>query len=144
MLIMILFTDTCILGDQPGAAFNSMSCDDLMYQSPSYCYQDKVRARCCKSCQKHYTWRKGVCVHAFTIDKLFTQPASHHGLLSATRETPSGWRFAGGSIVARFNELIKKLLIRLMRFRFYSITLLFLFKYMLKANMQISLHVCTV
>ena len=94
--------------------------------------------------KKHYTWRKGVYVHAFTIDKLFTQPASHHGLLSATRETPSGWRFAGGSIVARFNELIKKLLIRLMRFRFYSIILLFLFMYMHKANMQISLHVCTV
>ena len=60
-------TDGCVLGDQPGAAFNGMSCNQLVNQSPSYCYQSKVRARCCASCQKHFTWRKGTLLCDFYI-----------------------------------------------------------------------------
>ncbi|WAR02109.1 hypothetical protein MAR_008667 [Mya arenaria] len=44
------FRDSCVLGDQPGPAFNSMTCAELADQWPAYCYQDKVRARCCRSC----------------------------------------------------------------------------------------------
>ncbi|XP_060068187.1 uncharacterized protein LOC132548348 [Ylistrum balloti] len=50
---------TCLLGDQPGIAFISKTCDELVNEVPAYCYQEKVRARCCGSCGKYYTWRKG-------------------------------------------------------------------------------------
>ncbi|XP_069132079.1 uncharacterized protein [Argopecten irradians] len=50
---------TCLLGDQPGIAFIGKTCDELVNEVPAYCYQEKVRARCCGSCGKYYTWRKG-------------------------------------------------------------------------------------
>ncbi|XP_045176007.2 A disintegrin and metalloproteinase with thrombospondin motifs 6-like isoform X2 [Mercenaria mercenaria] len=51
--------EPCVLGDQPGPAFNSMTCEELIAKSPSYCYQEKVRARCCNTCWSKYTYRKG-------------------------------------------------------------------------------------
>ncbi|XP_060587825.1 A disintegrin and metalloproteinase with thrombospondin motifs 19-like [Ruditapes philippinarum] len=49
----------CLLGDQPGAAFNSMTCEQLIAKSSSYCYQEKVRSRCCNSCWSKFTYKKG-------------------------------------------------------------------------------------
>ncbi|KAK3585431.1 hypothetical protein CHS0354_020148 [Potamilus streckersoni] len=51
--------ETCTLGDQPGVAFNGLTCKELLSVSASYCYQSKVRARCCASCNKHHTWMQG-------------------------------------------------------------------------------------
>ncbi|XP_052271534.1 A disintegrin and metalloproteinase with thrombospondin motifs 5-like [Dreissena polymorpha] len=53
------FKDGCVLGDQPGSAFNGLGCGELVAQSPSYCYQEKVRARCCLSCAAFNTHHNG-------------------------------------------------------------------------------------
>nr|XP_022334633.1 uncharacterized protein LOC111131411 [Crassostrea virginica] len=47
--------ETCALGDQPGVAFINKTCDALINELPQYCYKEKVRARCCSSCSKHYS-----------------------------------------------------------------------------------------
>jgi len=51
--------DDCVLGDQPGQAFNDLTCADLTRTWPAYCYQEKVRARCCRSCAAIHTGNKG-------------------------------------------------------------------------------------
>ncbi|KAJ8298590.1 hypothetical protein KUTeg_022650, partial [Tegillarca granosa] len=51
--------ENCVLGDQPGIAFSGQTCAELIEVTPAYCYQEKVKARCCDSCRKKYTWRKG-------------------------------------------------------------------------------------
>ncbi|KAK3103358.1 hypothetical protein FSP39_018699 [Pinctada imbricata] len=48
--------EACVLGDQPGTAFVGRPCDELTRDTPSYCYQSRVRARCCASCAKQYSW----------------------------------------------------------------------------------------
>jgi len=55
-----LLTDHCLLGDQPSIAFIGMNCEDLVNNVTAYCYQEKVLARCCLSCAKHYTWKQGI------------------------------------------------------------------------------------
>ncbi|KAL4224994.1 hypothetical protein ACF0H5_015689 [Mactra antiquata] len=52
-------TESCVLGDQPGPAFNDMTCQQLVSKSASYCYQDKVKARCCNACGTVEVNRKG-------------------------------------------------------------------------------------
>lgn len=51
--------ESCALGDQPGIAFINRTCDELINELPQYCYKEKVRARCCSSCSKHYSWVAG-------------------------------------------------------------------------------------
>lgn len=51
--------DNCPHGDQPGVAFVGETCESLVSKIPAYCYQEKVRSRCCASCAKHFTWQAG-------------------------------------------------------------------------------------
>ncbi|XP_062571153.1 uncharacterized protein LOC134233180 [Saccostrea cucullata] len=51
--------ENCLLGDQPSIAFINKTCDELINELPQYCYKDKVRARCCSSCAKHFSWIAG-------------------------------------------------------------------------------------
>ncbi|KAK3101129.1 hypothetical protein FSP39_001178 [Pinctada imbricata] len=51
--------EACVLGDQPGTAFVGRPCNELTRDTPSYCYQSRVRARCCASCAKQYSWISG-------------------------------------------------------------------------------------
>ncbi|XP_063418817.1 A disintegrin and metalloproteinase with thrombospondin motifs 7-like [Mytilus trossulus] len=51
--------DKCPHGDQPGVAFVGQTCEALVSTTPAYCYQEKVRSRCCASCAKLFTWQAG-------------------------------------------------------------------------------------
>lgn len=55
----VVVSESCALGDQPGIAFINKTCDELINELPQYCYKEKVRARCCSSCSKHYSWIAG-------------------------------------------------------------------------------------
>lgn len=57
--IFVVVSESCALGDQPGIAFINRTCDELINELPQYCYKEKVRARCCSSCSKHYSWVAG-------------------------------------------------------------------------------------
>lgn len=56
---IFVVSESCALGDQPGIAFINKTCDELINELPQYCYKEKVRARCCSSCSKHYSWVAG-------------------------------------------------------------------------------------
>jgi hypothetical protein len=52
----------CPHGDQPGVAFVGETCENLVSKIPTYCYQEKVRSRCCASCAKHFSWQAGTVI----------------------------------------------------------------------------------
>lgn len=56
---IFIILDKCPHGDQPGVAFVGQTCEALVSSTPAYCYQEKVRSRCCASCAKLFTWQAG-------------------------------------------------------------------------------------
>ncbi|KAL5007656.1 hypothetical protein ScPMuIL_016462 [Solemya velum] len=47
--------ENCVHGNDPGIAFEGLTCSQLVAKSSSYCYQEVVRARCCQSCRLAFT-----------------------------------------------------------------------------------------
>uniref|UniRef100_A0A0B6Z6Y3 Peptidase M12B domain-containing protein n=1 Tax=Arion vulgaris TaxID=1028688 RepID=A0A0B6Z6Y3_9EUPU len=47
-------TEDCVFGDEPGIVFDGQTCAQFVSSFSGYCYQDVVRNKCCKSCEKVY------------------------------------------------------------------------------------------
>ncbi|XP_041367247.1 zinc metalloproteinase-disintegrin-like stejnihagin-B isoform X3 [Gigantopelta aegis] len=94
--------DKCPFGDQSGTAFEGKTCEDFVSGSgASYCYQEVVRGRCCKSCGLHYTGapgclygdkvlgcRKEYCDHIYTDGRRYD--ANCCGTCGLATTTPGG------------------------------------------------------